>query len=162
MTQLTNSTLLRLPPDMPGCHCEKFEDAGFKIESLQYSNLHQCRNCGGFRQLFPPSINPSGLLPLKHAVLVLPYEVEAVTKSGIILAPQTTERDQLAEQRGVILALGSEADVGVAKVGDKILFSKWSGQIAVGTLDGKKYRIVNDRDIFLKIEGEKVEGGEDG
>lgn len=143
-----------LPPDMPQCTCKEFQDAGYKIESVQFPGLKQCR-CGGFK--LPDNrensvINSSGLHPLKHAVLVLPYEVEEVTSGGIVLPYQVQERDQLAEQRAIIIEVGELAEIGTAKVGDKVLFSKWSGQIAVGINDGKKYRVVNDRDIFLKIE----------
>lgn len=148
---------VKLPSDMPQCQCEEFRDAGYKIQSDQFPGIKQCR-CGGFK-LFNSQketlANESGLHPLKHAVLVLPYEVEEVTTGGIILPTQVQERDQLAEQRAIIIEIGEQADCGTAQVGDRILFSKWSGQIAVGTLDGKKYRVINDRDIFLKIEDNK-------
>lgn len=156
-----------LPEAMEKCNCGMRRDAGFQIQSYQFPNLHQCGECGGFYQEKEGKIerggekekkrekkivNQSGLHPLKHAVLLLPYEVEEVTKGGIVLPYQVQERDQLAEQRAVIIEIGESADVGIAEVGDKILFSKWSGQIAIGINDRKKYRIVNDRDIFLTIE----------
>jgi co-chaperonin GroES (HSP10) len=148
-----------LPPDMPQCSCREFRDAGYKIESAQFPGIKQCSICGGFKRFALPSthskrgvVNGSGLHPLKHAVLVRPYEVEKTSKGGIVLLDQSVESRELAEQRAVIIELGEDAEVGTAKVGDKVLFSKWSGQIAMGTLDEKKYRVVNDRDIFLVIE----------
>lgn len=145
-----------LPVDMPQCGCKNdFRDAGFKIQSDQFGDMLQCRNCGGFKQAHHQTVtNTSGLHPLKHAVLVLPYEVEEVTKGGIVLPYAVQERDQLAEQRAIILEIGELADIGDAKVGDKVLFAKWSGQVAIGITDKKAYRVVNDRDIFLRIEDE--------
>jgi len=102
--------------------------------------------------------NESGLIPLGRAVLVKPYESEAVTKGGLIIPNQVRESGQLAEQRAVVVAVGPEAwcdeQEPRAKVGDRVLYSKYSGYLAKGTLDGEAYRVVNDRDIFLRIEGE--------
>jgi len=102
--------------------------------------------------------NTSGLKPLGASVLLKPYEVETVTKGGIVLPGQVRERDQLAEQRAVVVEIGPVAwddEPARAKIGDKILFSKHAGYVAVGTADGQKYRIVNARDIFCQITEEK-------
>lgn len=105
--------------------------------------------------------NMSGLKPLGRAVLVKPYDVEQVSKGGIILADPTVRREQLAEQKAVVIEVGPVAwhnePMPRAKPGDKILFSKWAGYQATGTADGQTYRIVNDADIFTAITEEKVE-----
>lgn len=99
--------------------------------------------------------NNSGLEPLGRAVLVKPYVVEEKTTGGIILPDQVRNKDQLAEQKAVVIAVGkfawSTEPEPRAQVGDKILFSKWAGYQATGTADGEVYRIVNDSDIFLRI-----------
>jgi co-chaperonin GroES (HSP10) len=101
-------------------------------------------------------INASGLEPLGHAVLVRTYEPQ--TKSSIIALPDDVRgRMQQLEQRCVVVALGPECwkDEGVprAKPGDRVLVTKFAGYIAGGdtTADGQNYRLVNDRDIFAKI-----------
>ena len=103
--------------------------------------------------------NTSGLKPLGRAVLMQPYEVEGVTSGGLILPESVRVKDQLAEQRAVVVEIGPNAWPGEpprCKVGDKILFSKWSGHQCVGPEDGQVYRVVNDNDIFMAITSEKL------
>jgi co-chaperonin GroES (HSP10) len=100
----------------------------------------------------------SGLKPVGRAVLVKPYEPEK--QSGLIVIPDSVqERTQMLEQRAVVVAIGESAwhdePTPRAKVGDKVLVAKFAGAMAIGTLDGEKYRFVNDRDIFAVITGEK-------
>ncbi len=108
-------------------------------------------------------VNPSGLAPLGHAVLLKPYEVKERSKGGIIIPDTSRERDMLAEQRAVVIEIGPEcwADERTPRceAGDKVLFSKWAGYIAEGPADGQKYRVVNDRDIFMRIDAEVAHDG---
>lgn len=103
--------------------------------------------------------NESGLKPVGAAVLVLPYEIEKVSKGGIVLTHATRERDMMAEQRAILVEAGPEAWKGEAQPralpGQKVLYAKYSGYAAKGTADGKQYRVVNDADIFLRIVEEK-------
>lgn len=103
--------------------------------------------------------NTSGLKPLGRAVLVKPYVVEAKTAGGIILADSVVKKDQMAEQRALVIEVGPTAwanePVPRAKPGDKVLFSKWAGYVAIGTADEQEYRVVNDSDIFMAIVEEK-------
>jgi chaperonin GroES len=105
--------------------------------------------------------NNSGLKPVGRAVLVKPYLVEERTAGGLILPDQVRTKDQLAEQRAVLIEAGPCAWQGEATPravpGDRILFSKWAGYQAVGTADDEVYRIVNDSDIFTIITKEKGE-----
>lgn len=96
--------------------------------------------------------NTSGVHPLGHAVLLRTYEL----KQGRIELPDSVrERLVLAEQRAVIVEIGTEAwrdeKVPRASVGDKVLFAKHSGYGVLGD-DGTTYRCVNDRDIFMRVE----------
>lgn len=104
-------------------------------------------------------VNNSGLEPLGRAVLVKPYEPEK--REGLIVIPdQVQERTQMVEQRAIVIAVGDSAWIDEskprAKVGDRVLVAKFAGAMAIGTMDGEKYRFVNDRDIFAKITGEKA------
>jgi chaperonin GroES len=107
------------------------------------------------------SENTSGLRPVGRAVLVKPYSIEEKTAGGIVLPSQVRERDELAEQRAVVVEIGPTSwrdEPPRAKVGDRILFSKWAGYNAIGPGDGEKYRVVNDSDIFMVITKEKSDG----
>lgn len=88
--------------------------------------------------------NLSGLQPLGRAVLVKPYVVEERTSGGIILPSDVRTKDQLAEQKAVVVEIGKSAWCDEpeprAAVGDRILFSKWAGYQATGTADGEVYR----------------------
>lgn len=104
--------------------------------------------------------NKSGLKPLGRAVLLKPYEPEK--RQGLIVIPdQVQERTQMVEQRAVVIEVGDSAWCDEprprAKAGDKVLVAKFAGAMAIGTLDGEFYRMVNDRDIFALITGEKDE-----
>jgi co-chaperonin GroES (HSP10) len=99
-------------------------------------------------------INKSGLKPKGHAVLVEAYEPEL--KSSIIEIPENYRQHlQTLENRVVVIEAGPEAWCEEreprAKPGDKVLVTKYAGFGAVGTADGKPYRLVNDRDIFCQI-----------
>lgn len=101
--------------------------------------------------------NESGLRPLGRAVLVQPYEPE-VKKSMIVMPETVKERSAMVETRAIVIEVGPAAwddePKPRAQPGDKVLISQFSGAIATGTKDGKKYRLVNDRDIYCAIEVE--------
>lgn len=92
-------------------------------------------------------------------MLLEPYEVQEKTAGGLLLPPSVRAKDQIAEQKAVVVAVGTgpweDSNPPRAAVGDKVLFSKWAGYMAVGPADGKEYRVVNNTDVFMKITGEK-------
>ena len=99
--------------------------------------------------------NKSGLHPVGVAVLVEPYEAEKM--SSIIAIPDTVKgRMDLLETRCVVIEVGSEAwadeKVPRAKIGDRVMITKFGGALLVGVKDGRTYRMVNDRDIYCVIE----------
>ena len=103
--------------------------------------------------------NKSGLTPVGQAVLVEPYEPERTIKSTLIEIPVSArERLTMAEQRATVIAIGPEAwkdeQVPRASVGDRVMISAYAGILTEGPLDGKQYRVVNARDIFLRITDE--------
>lgn len=102
-------------------------------------------------------MNKSGVKPLGRAVLVKPYTPER--KQGLIVIPEEAlERDQMIEQRAVLIEAGPHAWMDEpcprASAGEKVLVSKFAGYMVKGTADGEQYRLVNDRDIFARIEAE--------
>lgn len=99
--------------------------------------------------------NPSGLSPLGHAVLVRTYEPEI--RSGLIQIPDHVKSQmQSVEQRCVVVAVGPHAwkdeDSPRAIPGDRVLVTKYAGWVTNQTKDGQTYRLVNDRDIFCRID----------
>lgn len=85
--------------------------------------------------------------PLADRVLVEPLEAETKTASGIIIPDSAKEKPQ----QGVVMAVGvgKKDEPMTVKVGDKVLYGKYSGnEISV---DGKKYLIMHESDIFAII-----------
>lgn len=109
-------------------------------------------------KLVEDSGNPSGIKPTEYKVLILP--VEFGDKIGNIYVPdEHKDRAQFAQMEGVLVALAPLAfsydkwegvEHEKPKVGDKVLFAKFAGFEHKGK-DGKKYRVVNDRDVSAVI-----------
>lgn len=94
------------------------------------------------------------LKPLSNQVLLEPIEEEKVTASGIVL-PDTVEGAK--SEQGKVLAVGpgkkndkGEIEAVVVKVGDKVLFKKYSPHEF--ELEGKKYLLAEEGDILAIIE----------
>ncbi len=94
------------------------------------------------------------LQPLGGRVIVEPTEQEETTAGGIILPETAKEKPQ----EGKILAAGpgdrDEAGERIpmeVKVGDKVLYAKYSGTEV--KVDGKKLLILRESDILAKIDG---------
>jgi len=94
------------------------------------------------------------LKPLGDRVVVEPVEQDEVTAGGIVLPETAKEKPQ----QGMVLAIGPgardedgehiEMDV---KVGDKVLYAKYSG--TEFKVDGKKLLILRESDLLAIIEG---------
>jgi chaperonin GroES len=94
------------------------------------------------------------LKPLGDRVVVEPIEQEEVTAGGIVLPETAKEKPQ----QGMIMAAGPgardedgeriEMDV---KVGDKVLYAKYSG--TEFKVDGKKLLILRESDLLAILEG---------
>ena len=87
--------------------------------------------------------------PLADRVMVKVLEAKEVTKGGIVLPDTAKEKPQEAEV--VAVGKGKISDEGKTispevKVGDRILFGKYSGTEI--TLDGQEYLILKEEDIL--------------
>lgn len=87
--------------------------------------------------------------PLADRIMVKVLEAKEVTKGGIVLPDSAKEKPQEAEV--VAVGKGKISDEGKAiapevKVGDKVLFGKYSGTEI--TVDGKEYLILKEEDIL--------------
>ena len=91
--------------------------------------------------------------PLHDRVVVKRLEAEEKTSSGIILAPSATEKPDMGE----VIAVGAgklgrdgnrrALDV---KVGDTVIFGKYSGQTVKA--DGVELLVMKEEDIFGIVE----------
>ena len=91
------------------------------------------------------------LTPLFDRVVLKQLDAEETTKSGIVLPGQAKEKPQQAE----VIAVGPGGVVDgkeitmQVKVGDKVIYSKYSGTEV--ELDNEKYVIVKQNDILAVI-----------
>ncbi|MGD1007338.1 MAG: co-chaperone GroES [Ignavibacteriaceae bacterium] len=92
------------------------------------------------------------LKPLADRVIIKPSEAEEKTKGGIIL-PDTAKEKPI---EGTVVAVGpgkvSEDGKQVkleVKVGDKVLYGKYSGTEVV--VEGEEYLIMRESDVFAII-----------
>ena len=87
--------------------------------------------------------------PLHDRVLVESLESEEKTAGGIIIPDTAKEKPQ--EGKVVAVGPGAKSEDGKitpmdVKVGDQILFGKWSGTEI--KIDGKEYSIMKESDIM--------------
>lgn len=92
------------------------------------------------------------LRPLGDRVIIKKVEAEETTKSGIVLPGAAKEKPQMAE----VIAVGPGGAVDgkeikmEVKVGDKVIFSKYSGNEV--KVDGEEYTILRQDDILAIVE----------
>ncbi len=87
--------------------------------------------------------------PLGDRILVKPLTSEEVTKSGIVL-PDTAEKEK--KEQGEIVAIGEGEKIKKLnlKIGDKVLFGKYSGdEVEFNKVD---YKFLKDEDILGMVE----------
>lgn len=92
------------------------------------------------------------LQPLADRIVVEVLEAKEVTRGGIVLPDTAREKPQ--EAKVVAIGKGKVSDEGKVippevKVGDKILFGKYSG--AEITIDGNEYLILKEEDILAIV-----------
>lgn len=93
------------------------------------------------------------LRPLNDRVIVKRLDNERTTASGIVIPESATEKPD----QGEILAVGpgKKTEDGKVltldlKVGDKVLFGKYSGQAV--KIDGEELLVIREEEIFAVIE----------
>ena len=94
--------------------------------------------------------------PLSDYILIEPIKEEEKTKSGILL-PDTVDKER--PEQGKVIAVGpgkrTSSDKIIAmnvKVGQKVLFAKYSSNLSEIKVDGKEYLITKQEDILAIIE----------
>jgi co-chaperonin GroES (HSP10) len=95
--------------------------------------------------------NP-GIKPVEYYVLIAPETIEERTAGGIYIPQAKRETDEIATQKGRIVAQSplawgfADGDDHRGEVGDVVLFGRYAGSLIEG-VDGKTYRICRDKDI---------------
>ncbi|WP_066568427.1 co-chaperone GroES [Snodgrassella sp. CFCC 13594] len=91
--------------------------------------------------------------PLNDRVVVKRLEAEEKTASGIVLPGAAAEKPDMGEVlavgNGKLLENGERQKLDV-KVGDKVIFGKYSGQSV--KVDGEELLVMREEDIFGIVE----------
>ncbi len=82
--------------------------------------------------------------PLGSRVLIRALEQESKTASGLLLPETAKEKPQTGE----VIAVGTDEDIKL-KVGDKVLFAKYTG--TEFKLDGVEYLLMDVNDILARL-----------
>ncbi|MFZ9521233.1 MAG: co-chaperone GroES [Silvanigrellaceae bacterium] len=92
--------------------------------------------------------------PLNDRILVQRVEAEQKTAGGILLPDNAKEKP--AEGRVIAVGNGKTLENGTrrpleVKVGDRILFGKWSGTEV--KIDGTEHLLVKEEEVLAVVEG---------
>ncbi len=112
--------------------------------------------------------NP-GLEPTEYNLVIITPSMPERTTGGIILADETKDQRELAMQVGRIVRASPVAFNYEAwpdghlppQVGQLVWFARYAGGEFEG-LDGRRYRIIKDKDVGAIIRDPAPEGGDDG
>ena len=96
--------------------------------------------------------------PTGWRMLVLPFKMKDKTKGGVILAEDTLERQQVASQVGLVMAMGSQCykdkerypEGPWCKEKDWIMFARYAGSRI--KIEGGEMRLLNDDEVLATID----------
>ena len=90
--------------------------------------------------------------PTGWRLLVLPFKMKETTKGGLVLAETTLERQQVASQVGLVMAMGPQCyqdkerypEGPWCKEKDWVMFARYAGSRI--KIDGGEMRLLNDKE----------------
>jgi chaperonin GroES len=96
--------------------------------------------------------------PTGWRMIVLPFKMKEKTKGGLVLAETTLERQQVASQVGLVLAMGPQCykdkerypEGPWCKVKDWVMFARYAGSRI--KIDGGEMRLLNDDEVLATID----------
>ena len=96
--------------------------------------------------------------PTGWRMLVLPFKMKEKTKGGVILAEDTLERQQVASQVGLVMAMGPQCykdkerypEGPWCKEKDWIMFARYAGSRI--KIEGGEMRRLNDDEVLATID----------
>ena len=91
-------------------------------------------------------------------LLVLHFKMKEKTKGGLVLAETTLEKQQVASQVGLVMAMGPDCykdkerypDGPWCKVKDWVMFARYAGSRI--KIDGGEMRLLNDDEVLATID----------
>ena len=106
----------------------------------------------------PPKQEPKLPKPTGWRLLVLPFKMKEKTKGGVILAEDTLERQQVASQVGLVMAMGPQCYADKerypegpwCKEKDWIMFARYAGSRI--KIEGGEMRLLNDDEVLATID----------
>ena len=96
--------------------------------------------------------------PTGWRLLVLPFKMKEKTKGGLVLAETTLEKQQVASQVGLVMAMGPDCYADKerypegpwGKVKDWVMFARYAGSRI--KIDGGEMRLLNDDEVLATID----------
>ena len=96
--------------------------------------------------------------PTGWRLLVLPFKMKEKTKGGVILAEDTLERQQVASQVGLVMAMGPQfykdkeryPEGPWCKEKDWVMFARYAGSRI--KIEGGEMRLLNDDEVLATID----------
>ena len=96
--------------------------------------------------------------PTGWRMLVLPFKMKEKTQGGVILAEDTLERQQVASQVGLVMAMGPQCykdkerypEGPWCKEKDWIMFARYAGSRI--KIEGGEMRLLNDDEVLATID----------
>ena len=96
--------------------------------------------------------------PTGWRLLVLPFKMKEKTKGGVILAEDTLERQQVASQVGLVMAMGPQCykdkerypEGPWCKEKDWVMFARYPGSRI--KIEGGEMRLLNDDEVLATID----------
>ena len=96
--------------------------------------------------------------PTGWRLLVLPFKMKEKTKGGVILAEDTLERQQVASQVGLVMAMGPQCykdkerypEGPWCKEKDWVMFARYAGSRI--KIEGGEMRLLNDDEVLATID----------
>jgi co-chaperonin GroES (HSP10) len=96
--------------------------------------------------------------PTGWRIIVLPFKMGDKTKGGVVLAESTVERQQVASQCGLVLAMGPACYSDKeryphgpwCKVNDWVVFARYAGSRI--HIEGGEIRLLNDDEILATVQ----------
>ena len=96
--------------------------------------------------------------PTGWRLLVLPFKMKEKTKGGLVLAETTLEKQQVASQCGLVLAMGPDCyrdkerypEGPWCKEKDWVMFARYAGSRI--KIDGGEMRLLNDDEVLATID----------
>ncbi len=141
--QLSNSE----NPKIKYALADKYEEENKKIEDKEQKTYDRLKS------------KESDKLPQPTGwrMLLLPFKMKEKTKGGLILGQETLEKQQVASQCGLVLAMGPHCydkekfpEGPWCKKGDWVVFARYAGSRI--QIDGGEVRLLNDDEVLATIE----------